>query len=168
MAAISLAAWVIIAVVAYRSWPSKPSPTALSIPLWYYDLASNRLLRNPDHLSPVNVGGHELVKAYVFSCTECQEAESRYIGFLERISPEGQAALKTQFKVETYSGPAGIDRFELDMLKDKLPPNAIQVRDVQKEGWVDTFSPEGVKLRAKATTRCAEEQTMVDCDHSDF
>ena len=157
--------FVALAVVLWRNYGPAPNYAALH-PIWYYNLAANKLVRAEDQLSPVRVNGMTLVRAYVFSCGECTDAPKRYVGYLEQIEESQKDAL-AKFQTTRYMGMHGL----MDMSEETLrqwPAGSLQVRLIKPGEWVDAFSPEGEAIRNGARHTCSTGEPPRSCDLVDF
>ena len=131
-------------------------------PLWYYDLSSNKLVRGPDRLPPIEENGQVLVRAYVFSCGECSDAGKRYVGYLERFSPE-LLKIRAQFKADHYLGPGGMNEADPNTIQ-AMASDTVQISGPKAKDWVDGFSNEAGAIRKQAQKLCADKSTPKRCD----
>jgi hypothetical protein len=60
---------------------------------YFLDLSSGELVTSDSMKSPIQVGGQEAVRAHVFSCTSCEDVNSRFIGYLRSFTPDANAAM---------------------------------------------------------------------------
>ncbi len=138
-----------------------PASSAATLPqlnrAYYYDLAAGKLVEAPDNLiPPANYAGKELVRAMVFACKSCADAQDRAIGFLKSFTPERKAA-----EENTRKGMAPgevLPVFEVNRL------NALGgalVRSVEGADFVPAESPEADKIIHATSSRCP--QTLVEC-----
>ncbi len=115
---------------------------------WYfYDLSSKNLVSKPtDTPSPADAGNS--LRAYVFSCSDCADEKSRFIAYLEQLSPEATAAL---------SDPA----LDYDQRSQKRIAGW-QLRTVDSTEWIAATSPQGQELMNSAWKRCGKEPKPCD------
>lgn len=140
-----------------------------TIQLWYYDLNMCALARAGGSLSPTrSVHGSEVVRAYVFSCGECNDPGKRYIGWLEQFSSEAKAALQSKTRISTYLGPTGLENMNDADISALVPPGSRQIRQVDASEWVDFDSPEAVQVRERARSKCGGDTDPIICDQADF
>ena len=107
---------------------------------WYYDLESKKLFKATlGQTPPIDApsGPNKGARAYVYSCTDCSDASSRFIGYLEFLTPESKAA-------------------ESDREKDDIYRAGHMVR-LEKDGdneWVGLYTPAGEKVVDWAIEHC--------------
>ncbi len=105
--------------------------------LWFYDVKAKRLFPASDlSVPPIDTpsGSRTGVRAQVFSCGDCSES-SRFIAYLEMLTPDGKRAVEAQMK--NNGSRTGIG-FALEKL-----PYAVLVRSPEDDAWYPQSSPEG-------------------------
>jgi len=61
---------------------------------YFLDLTSGELVTSDSMKSPIQTGGgHEAVRAHVFSCSSCDDKSSQFVGYLRSFTPEANAAM---------------------------------------------------------------------------
>lgn len=110
---------------------------------YYYNLDQGELIVDEvDRIPPFTTGdGHTAVVAAVFSCTDCGDAGSRFVGYLEKYSDELRKAM--------------IDNSVID---PDVARNGHLIRSESGEKWIPSSSPEGQEIVDAVQQRCAQQQ----------
>ncbi len=121
---------------------------------YYYDTESGGLFSAPGgQIVPIKApGGKETgVRAYVYSCTSCQQKDERFIGWLEMYDP---AVVKDLQETKAKDQPVSM----LITLIQEERPEGLLVADSQKpDQWISIQSKDGMKLVNKAKDKCFPE-----------
>ena len=74
---------------------------------FWYDVDKGVLFPHEGATSPIEApSGGEGVRAYVFACTSCDDDSDRFIGYMERYTPEGKRILaEEEAKAPTERNP---------------------------------------------------------------
>lgn len=118
---------------------------------WYYDLGDNQLFETKiDQHPPIEApsgpgpdGKPAGVRAHVFACTNCDDADARFIGYLETYTPEGKA-LKDRGDFRAAA------KFRL-------------LREPDGSQWVKAQDPPGAAVVAQAIGRCPKGSKLQPC-----
>ncbi|MCX5661544.1 MAG: hypothetical protein NTW19_17840 [Planctomycetota bacterium] len=133
--------------------------------VWFYDLNTNTLFRAPLVAAPIRTssGPHEGapagVRAYVFACRDCGDADDRRAAFLERYAPEAQRAMDSLLARST-----DVERVMKRATEDES--TVARQRFVKKPDggkWVDAASAEAEEVTALDATRCPNG-ALLDCN----
>lgn len=156
LAVIAVIAGCIVLVWGIRAW--RATPTGIEHEqVWYYDLntqelfaASHRLvppIEAPSGLTPD--GELAGVRAYVFSCGDCGDPEQRYIGWVEKYTPEVRRAIRYQTGIAGEDEAAGAD------LPAPRWDEGHLIRSVENgTDWVQALSRAGQAIQERAMQRC--------------
>lgn len=133
---------VVAAFIAFK--PEAPRGHALQA--YYYDLDTDELFtddgsRLPPFTSP---SGGEAVRAMVFSCGDCDDAASRFVGYLQKMSAELKQAYESGGEI-----PEDVAR---------LP---MRVRGPDDDEWIAADAPGADAVTSAPTERCREQQADV-------
>lgn len=154
-----IALLVIAATVGPFLYDLRAAPPAQTI--WYYDLNTKALFEAPDGGPRITAasGPHDGqpagVRAYVFSCTSCEDKSTHFIGYLETLD----ATLLQQLKPEDLKGWYG----------QRGPPQvqgvdeAMMVRRVEDADWVPSQSSQGQDILNLAGKQCPEARSPTFC-----
>lgn len=132
------------------------------LPVYFYDLNSGQLFVEQSNLiapiaSPTDTGEEREpngVRAFVFTCTSCDDEASRFIGWLEKYSPAAKAML--EMPMEEMDADTAL-RFDTEFERGHL------LRGVDDRRWVTAESDRALALMDRAMTRCGEENTPRPC-----
>ena len=94
--------------------------------------------------------GQDGVKAFVYSCTDCEDKSSRFIGYLQKFTPEGKENLLKAFK-------------ENDMNARVIEFERALVRVPDEAQWYEKNTAEGVEIRDAIHDNCAEGEVAEEC-----
>jgi len=145
---------VIIIVVAiilmFRSAGSGGPGEGIPDTNWYDTGTSELYGRKEDgKLPPVPAAsGKEGVRAHVFSCTNCSDKSSRFIGYLEKFTDEAKATI-----AQTYENQ--------DMGARNAAINSALIRGEKDTDWVAKNSPEGEGILAGPAAECGGQPLKV-------
>jgi len=118
------------------SKPGRPKSLA-----YFYNEKTGKLFSASDQLLPpidTDSGPGTGVRAYVFSCRDSKDTNGTFIGFLEKFTPEGKAAVLAELEADHSALAMG---FAMDKNQ-----SAILVRSPADQTWHPKSSPEGVAL----------------------
>ncbi len=116
---------------------------------FFVDPESGKLSAFATPISPVSQSGKELFRAYVYSCSSCSDASSRFVGYIEKLSPERHEK-ETQMRIGLTPG-------------ETLPPSArAQLQALGGQfisapspvEWVDPASPDAEKIVTALRSQC--------------
>ena len=86
--------------------------------------------------------GGEAVRARVFACNDCDDADDRFLGFLERYSDEARQVLaEEQAKGNRMMARAAAMAY-------------VEVRGPEDEEWVGAMDPDGLAIQSEAKFKC--------------
>ena len=102
--------------------------------------------------APVHDPAGQGVRAYVFSCGDCGDADSRYIGWIEMHNPA--------YLGDNAKGGHGemSPAFTMMMLAER--EDGTLVRAVDRDDWLAKKSAEGKTLMADARDRCGDRPAV--------
>lgn len=132
---------VVVILVGLAGWliaGSKSAPVVNQS--FYYDLDQGRLFTDDAGKAPPfkTATGQTAVIAAVFSCGDCVDASSRFLGYLEKYSDEYLAA-----------------RGDPDMPADVAEKG--QLIRLEQGEWVVAASEDGRRITAEVRSRCGGE-----------
>ena len=154
------------------SGPSEPDrPAVLIEQAYYYDLNTGELFTSAaSHTPPVPApsgpyqkagapeGSNAGARAYVFSCTSCDEGN--YIGYIEVHAPASKQALD-QFNA---GQSASIEAFPPPPAEGEPPVTPTPLfADVEEMRWVPAGSEPGLAIVNKAAEFCGQGKQPVRC-----
>lgn len=163
-----LAVLVLILSLAFIVW-NNTTPTYKPVDMWYYDMGSDAADPNarlfqakgnelPPIASPsgkLNENGEPMgARAWVYSCGECDDEKSRFIGYIEVYSKEA----KESFTNPTKLGPDGkppLFRPEDMMMQEQ----GHFIQEPGSDKWYPFQSPEGNDIRMKVQEKCGDVKT---------
>ncbi|NBC11159.1 MAG: hypothetical protein GVY24_05405 [Planctomycetes bacterium] len=93
------------------------------------------------------------VRAQVFTCTTCDDEDDRWIGYLEKYTPEAKAAMEEAIRGDGAPDLEAIHELEDERLV-KLPT---------KDDWIKASSEEAVDIYTAIRDRCEEDQRPRQC-----
>lgn len=167
---VSCVLFILACAVMTYTRPDRQQSFAGAPQIWFYNLDSKKLERQPDRLAPItSPSGGTLVKAYVFSCGDCADSNARFIGWLDRFNDEAKNKLQNNSAraVVMYTGPQGLDSLPEGFFGGLIPPNSYQIRALEGD-WIDAHSDAAEKIREQARGRCGEVSELNDCNAADF
>ena len=139
---------IVVAVVllaAAAFFAMKNSGVQFSAPpgdqLYFYDVAGHKIVALPDAIPPVNAGGSEAVRVYVYTCGEaCTDTEKLIPLYFEKWTSEAAASM-AKVQVKQYAD------FGADLFLEGRQASA------NADGpWIDWNSKEAAKF--KTTYKC--------------
>jgi len=144
---VAVVAVIIVVVAVIYMFRGGGKDLSSSVAEWnWYDTGTSELYGDASpELSPIQApSGKDGVKAYVFSCTSCEDKGSRFIGYLEKYTDEDKAAIASTYE----SGNMGA--------RTEAYNNA-KVRGENDTEWVVKSSAEGADVVASANAECAPQ-----------
>ena len=139
---------VSLGVIIMTLTPSSPNRV---VEVYFMDTADGQLfVEKSNQLPPIVApSGKEGVRAFVFSCGDCGDEASRYVGWLETYTAEAKKAITGT--TENPEGPEGmVDNYE-------LIENGHMVCDPQSKTWVPANSEPGFKIMDQIQNKCGNE-----------
>lgn len=143
-----LAVIALLAIIVGAWWFTlKPAEQPTAGQAYYLDLQTNTLFSAPETApSPIPApSGGEGVKANVFTCGECSDEASRFIGFLEKYT-------------EAYKTALTVDQ---EMPED-IAYNGQLFGTPDGKQWMPRASEEGMAFALSLVTRC-DGQPAIPC-----
>lgn len=149
---------VSLGFIIYQARPNRYAPRVVDV--YYYDLGSGQIfLGKSDKVSPIDApsgpgssGEPNGVRAYVFSCTNCDDESSRFIGWLEKYTPEAKQAMLNPPAPDTSgnaaAGPDPTEIWEKGHLIAAYKANAGELK------WVVNNSDAGFRIMQSLETKC--------------
>jgi hypothetical protein len=156
---------VFIVMQAKGPSPGKP------VDMWYYDMKSDKtdpmerlFVGKSNELPPIEApskgkmpNGQEAgVRAYVFSCSDCSDKSSRFIGYLEFFTPEAREARLNPPKPEEGAPPRPMDPMMMDQ-------GHMIASGENLEQWVAQTSPQGAQIMTYIMQKCGGGQAPKSC-----
>lgn len=127
------------------------------VDVYYYDLKTGELFTAkssqfpPIHAPGSDGTGHPMgVRAYVYSCTDCSDESTRFVGYLEMYTPEAKKILENPPTMEDPDNLAAMDSFMMVEEEGHL------VRAMDNEMWVLQMSEEGFMIMEDVQTQCGD------------
>lgn len=136
--------------VVSRSGIMRTRPTGTGVTVYFYDLSSGELFVGPLDLIETGIvapSGGEGVRAYVYSCSDCADPGSRFIGHLHRFTAERKTS-------EPYNPAAERPSLSSDGW-------VTIVQDGQISSWIPAASAAGAAIERRPWSVCREPIT---CD----
>ena len=156
---------------------SQQRPSFEPVPVYFYDLNTGQLF--PGMSSdvppiPAPSGGLVLnnqvterpagVKAYVYSCTDCEDESSQFIGWLEMYTPDVKAQLENP---QDFAPPADPESMEAEMAAmeafDRGHLIGEPADNVSNIKWVPATSEEGFLLTQRVQESCGTDVIAQPC-----
>lgn len=128
--------------------------TPQDVPYYFYDLDAKELFVGKSSQTPpidTPAGGKRGVKAYVYSCGDCADESTRFVGYLEMYTPE---AKEMQEKMNRNDGSINYDDPNNDPMM--VVDRGRRIADVKGEKWFSYDSVDGVKIIEYPSTRCPD------------
>ena len=111
---------------------------------FWYDLKTGKLFGGPNTTDPVQApSGGEAVRAHVFACNDCADANDRFIGYLEKFTDEARQVL-----VEQKGAP----------MARAMAMEYVKVRRADDTEWVNGGDPEGIEIMTEYLSKCGGKQ----------
>lgn len=144
-------------VIKQSMQPVKPLNASLPNPVYYYDLADSQLFSGSgDDFPPIKAPKGEGVRAYVFACGACTEAD-RQLAYLETFSPDAQKYLRDNMNLPD-SRPKQIMEHV-----DKMPDgHRIAVPGTTLK-WVKASDPAAASIRSTFMSGCPGGKPAIEC-----
>jgi hypothetical protein len=158
-----LAVVILICSLGFIIFQSRPySYRPRIVDIYFFDLGTGTIfLGKSNQIAPIDAPsgagpeGVQLgVRAYVFSCGSCDNEADRFIGWLERYTPEAKQQLLNPPKIDEASpaGPEMIDTWE------KGHEIARYRKDLKTLKWVVNNSDAGYKIMQDVQNKCPNGQ----------
>lgn len=154
IAALILAVGIAISQLAGSNEPPVRTPT-----LWFYNVTNGGLTALPDQLPPAIIDGGEAVRAYVFTCGECQVPDDRIVAYLEMFSTQAKQTM-AQAAVSKYENQ--LDEMTAGTRNSLFGSEGHLVRKPTDAAWVSADSPAGRALRNHTPT-CSNGEYAKPC-----
>jgi len=128
------------------------------VDVYFYDMNTGELFNAasnefPPIQSPTDEGDQlSGVKAHVYSCGDCGDKSSRFIGYLERYTPEAKAKMEAARDSEQ---PIMEEVYEMNQGREIKRPDDAQ--------WINDNSEEAMMLRDELRKRCNEGESVRNC-----
>ena len=131
-----------LGVIIMTLTPNNPSRI---VDVYFMDTADEVLFTaTSDQLPPITApSGKEGVRAFVFSCGDCGDKASQFVGWLETYTAEAKAAIS-----------APMDDPEAGMANYELIENGHMVCDPVSKRWVMANSEQGFNIMDMVQTKC--------------
>ncbi len=143
-----------------------PAPARRVRTAWFYDLNTGELFTaSADAIPPIDApsgplrvgGGPAGVRAYVFTCGECDDA-SRFVGYIETYSPAASRQMRAARQ------RANSERRSIDfLLLDREARKGRLVKRVNDTQWVPAYGELGARIVTSVVRRCAQGQQVKPC-----
>lgn len=142
---------------------------------YYFDMASGRLFTAPSgQLLPIAVPSPDAavtsdlpsggVRAYVFTCGDCGDRKSRFIGYLQTHNPRTVERMSKRGHGGQPMSTA-LKLLHLQESDDGLLIRAFNSGTNQAEGeWVPERSPQGALVYQSVSMRCGDGGRIVRCE----
>jgi hypothetical protein len=146
-------------------------PDAGPATVWFYDLNTKQLYpAEPGAIAPEPTpsGPYRMpdgsespagVRAYVFTCTDCGDAGSRFIGYLEMYTPAVRELLRERRAHRDDAAPPSTRLSDLD----DPGHSARLIRTPDDDRWVPADSDAGQAILAGLHKRCGGDQKLRPC-----
>ncbi|HCD32286.1 MAG TPA: hypothetical protein DER01_07745 [Phycisphaerales bacterium] len=123
---------------------AKPKNNHRVVDVYFMDTADGSIyVDKSDQLPPVTApSGKDGVRAFVFSCGDCGDESSRFVGWLETYTHEAKKAIMTPVAADN-----GVDNYE-------LIENGHMVADPASKKWVKVNSEAGFKIMDQIQNKC--------------
>lgn len=144
---------LVIAGVLLLTQFKPPKETVQTI--WYWDESAKKLVAAPDELSPVRPPGapvtadRSLVRAYLFSCSNCSDVATLTPVYIEKFPDEARPMASRYAAIGNDGG--------------LIMPHAMVKRPADAN-WVGWNSEEGVAVREIKS--CADGSTPQPCENT--
>ncbi|MCX5661040.1 MAG: hypothetical protein NTW19_15230 [Planctomycetota bacterium] len=169
--------WIVPALAAvillFAAWGIlRTANPPVKVELWpkayYYDLkAGTTFVSTIDRVPPVPTPGGDLpdgqpvgVWAAVFSCGSCDDAPSRFVGWLEKFTPETQKQLAALIEPRK-EGFKDFNPYETRNLWD-TKGHVMATKDAL-DRWVPMEDPEAEEIQLEVAKHCAAPAKPTRC-----
>ena len=146
---------------------------------YYYDIQTGQLFEGGvQEIPPIGTpdgstknGMPAGVRANVFTCTDCNDPNARYIGFLETYTPEAQeaqlqlqeiASRNIEVNDSDPNAQTAPDTNEVDLM-DTVAKGRLIASPDDLENWFTMETEEGAKLANNAMKKCPDEKYPIQC-----
>jgi hypothetical protein len=145
VACLVIAIGATVRVLSAGSQPATPDKTQF----FFYDPDSASLSTLPTPLSPATQDNRQLYRAYVYSCSSCADSATRFVGYIEKLSPQ-RYDKESQMRSGLLPGeelrPAA--RAELHALA------GLFISSPTPLAWVSPDSPEAASIQSALVAKC--------------
>jgi hypothetical protein len=144
-----------------------PRPRERVIPVYFYDLNTNQLfVGQSDQVPPIYApsqpdkqGIPKGVRAFVYSCGECDDESERFIAYLEMYTPEAKAARERMQRIvrgeEQPPGDMGEGSAEAaEMQMYEMWEQGRLMRLLNDDNWVPAMSEEAMQMLQHLERMC--------------
>lgn len=124
------------------------------VDVYFMDTADGSLfVDKSDKLAPVVApSGKDGVRAFVFSCGDCGDEKSHFVGWLETYTPEAKKAIEAPVE----DPEAGMGNYE-------VIEKGHMVADPVNKKWYMSNSEEGYKIMDMMEARCGKDVPAKPC-----
>lgn len=144
-----LAVVVLILSLGYIIIQNRPASYAPRIyDVYYYDLGEKKLFVDKNNkFAPITApsGENRGARAYVYSCGECSDSSSLFIGHLEMFTPDAKKNLENPPPIDADGNTPYIDYYEEGRMVRAEAENA---------KWLPANSNEAFQITEAVHTRC--------------
>lgn len=149
--------------IIFATLQSKPEFRPL--PVFYYDVNTGELFAAmSDRIPPITAPSDRLmsdslsgVRAYVYSCSSCDDASSRFVGYLETYTLDTKYFIQNQQAMrelgDEFQDPEMDDENYQIMMLDE----GHLIRGIADEKWVASNSAEGLAIVESLPENCEGE-----------
>ncbi len=123
------------------------------VDVYFMDISDGSLFtEKSDLLSPIDApsGENKGVRAFVFSCGECSDEESHFVGWLEMYTPQAKKIMTAPAPIEGAEGDPIAN--EMDMFE--AMERGHLVSDASGKKWVPANSEKGFRVMEQIQTKC--------------
>lgn len=142
----TLAGAILLTAVVYGVLFGSGEPTGPKeeVSYWYYDVSEKKLFEGPtNQFAPIaSPSGGEGVRAYVYSCSDCSDETSWFIGYLFKNS-DGAKKLLVE-SADMTGGPNYQTWYDGQL-----------VRAEEGDEWVNIHTKEGTEIKSAASKKCS-------------
>lgn len=139
-----LVAVIIVAAIAIAMTGGEKPTRRLTAGIYFLDLKTDKLFVvedvNANAPTTAPSGGNDGVKAFVYSCGDCNDESTHFVGYIEKYSDEAMKAIND----------ASLSFDERDKKRDV----GRQVSKREDVKWIQAKSDEGQALVKEAMSRC--------------
>jgi hypothetical protein len=170
--AIGVGALVVVSVVSvivyFAFIYEPPAPPVEPVKVYMYDLGSNQLFTaKGTEVPPIDSpsGKHMFdgslsgVRAYVYACGGCANADKRFAVYVEKFDPDAQATWRKRMALRR---DAGVPAFDAD--NEPYAKKGRLISKPQKIEWVDISSPEAADILALRSKKCKDGSDQELCN----
>jgi hypothetical protein len=133
---------------------------------YYYDLTNGQLFADDQYAFPpipapsgkkTPDGRDAGVRAYVFSCGDCNDEKTRFIGYLETLTPEAKETIISMNYANGKSSTMPTTQPVDPMMYGR------EIMDPQKPGWLTMDSPAAGQLIQESLSKCGPGKYPMEC-----